>query len=80
VLRLTLGQASRLAALGIAAGLLLAFLLGRAMHVAFAGAVESDGVSFVGFSALLATAAVLAAWLPLRHALAADPTRLLRAQ
>lgn len=80
LLRLTLGQASRLTALGIAAGLALAFGLGRAMESAFAGAVEPDPASFLAFSATLAACSLLAAWIPARRALAADPSRLLRSQ
>lgn len=80
ILRLTLGQAARLTALGVVLGLVLAFALARALGAAFAGLVAPDAASFAAFSALLAAAALGAAAVPARRALTLDPARTLRAE
>jgi putative ABC transport system permease protein len=80
ILRLTLGQAARLTALGLLIGLGLALGLGRALATAFAGAVAPDAASFAAFAAVLAGAALLAAAVPARRAAAADPAQTLRAE
>jgi putative ABC transport system permease protein len=80
ILRLTLGQAARLTALGIVFGLGLALALGRALASAFAGVVAPDVVSFAAFASLLAAAALLAAAVPARRALRLDPARTLRSE
>jgi hypothetical protein len=80
ILGLTLGQASRLTALGILIGLGLALALGRALSSAFVGVVRPDAASFAGFAALLALAALAAAAVPARRALAVDQARTLRSE
>jgi putative ABC transport system permease protein len=80
ILRLILGQAARLAALGVALGVGLAVGLGRAMAAAFSGAVTLEVALFVTLPLALALAALVAAYLPARRALAVDPTQALKAQ
>jgi ABC-type antimicrobial peptide transport system permease subunit len=80
VLRLTLGQAARMVAVGLAIGTLLAFGLGRVLSAALRGAVPSDPLLLSGATAALAMAAMAAAWVPARRALAVSPSTALRAQ
>lgn len=78
LLGLTLRQASALAGIGVAIGLVLAGLLGQAMAGAFQGAVRPDAMAYVATPALLFAVALFAAWLPARAVLAIDPAKLLR--
>jgi putative ABC transport system permease protein len=80
VLRLTLGQALRLTAAGLLLGGALGSAAARALSAALMGAVPFDATTFAGFTALLATGALFAAWVPARRALAVDPARALRAE
>jgi putative ABC transport system permease protein len=80
VLRLTLGQAARLTAAGLAIGTGLGFAGSRAIEGALMGAIPFDATAFAAMTALLAAAALLAAYVPARRALAVDPTRALRSE
>jgi putative ABC transport system permease protein len=79
VLGMTLGQAARLAAVGIALGGTLAVMGGRALGSVLRGAVGVEPLLLAGVALALAAAAVAAAWVPARRALAVDPARALRA-
>jgi ABC-type antimicrobial peptide transport system permease subunit len=80
VLALTLGQALRLSALGLGAGVALALATGRALSSALRGAVEADGGLLLGVTVALAAAAAAAALVPSLRALRVDPARALRAE
>ncbi|HSR68810.1 MAG TPA: ABC transporter permease [Acidobacteriota bacterium] len=80
VLRLTLGGALRLTAIGCAIGLLLAFVLGRFMESTLFGTIQLNLITFVGFTVLLVAAALLAAYVPSRRALRVDPSEALRVE
>jgi putative ABC transport system permease protein len=73
VFRLIVGQALKLAALGLAIGLPLALALGRVMAGALFGVVSLDPMTFVGFTLLLTGVAVFAGYLPARRAMKVDP-------
>jgi putative ABC transport system permease protein len=79
VLRLTLGQALRLSAVGLALGAGLGWAASRALGGALRGAVAFDPAVMLGVTALLGLAALVAAYVPARRALAVDPGRALRA-
>jgi putative ABC transport system permease protein len=80
VLALTLGQAARLSAIGLAAGAALAFGTGRLLSSALRGAVASDP-ALVGMTTVaLALAALVAAWIPSRRAMGIEPATALRAE
>jgi putative ABC transport system permease protein len=80
VLKLTLGQAGRLAALGLVLGAALAVGAGRALSAALHGAVAFDASLLALLTAGLAVAALAAAFVPARRALGIDPARALRAE
>jgi putative ABC transport system permease protein len=73
VLRLIIGQALKLAALGLAIGLPLALALGQVMAGALFGVVALDPMTFVAFTLLLTGVAALAGYLPARRAMRVDP-------
>lgn len=78
VLRLTVGGAFRLTAIGIGIGLLLALGAGQVMAASLLGAVSLDASTFAGFALILSVVALLAAYLPARRALHIDPAVALR--
>ena len=80
VLRLTLGQAARLAALGLGAGAVLAMGMGRLLSSALRGAVASDPLLLAAVTGALALATLAAAWIPARRAMGIDPATALRAE
>jgi putative ABC transport system permease protein len=79
VLGMALGQAARLAAVGIALGGTLAVMGGRALGSLLRGAVGVEPLLIAGVALALAAAGGAAAWVPARRALAIDPARALRA-
>jgi putative ABC transport system permease protein len=78
VLGLVIGQALKLAAVGLAIGLPVALGLGRVMAGALFGMVALDAMTFAGFTLLLATVALLAGYVPARRAMTVDPMVALR--
>lgn len=80
VLRLTLGQSMRLAAIGIALGLAASVAVGRAVGAVLQGVTELDPGLALGAAAALAAATFVAAVVPARRALVADPAEVLRAE
>jgi putative ABC transport system permease protein len=80
VLALTLGQAARLSAIGLAAGAGLAFGMARVLSSALRGAISSDP-AMVGLTTVaLALAALAAAWVPSRRAMSVEPATALRSE
>jgi putative ABC transport system permease protein len=80
VLRLTLGSALRLAAIGIGIGLLMALGAGQVMASTLFGTVSLDPMTFAVFALVLAAVALLASYLPARRALKVDPAVALRVE
>ena len=80
VLQLTMGQALRLTAAGLALGGVLGFLGARTLSAVLQGAVPFEPTTFALLVGMLGSAAVLAAYLPARRALAVDPAVALRAE
>jgi ABC-type antimicrobial peptide transport system permease subunit len=78
--RLVLADAVRLAALGLAFGIAGAWALGRALTSLTYGVTPSDPATWVVVVGSLATAVLLAAWRPSRHAARVSPSELLRAE
>jgi putative ABC transport system permease protein len=80
VIRLTVGQALRLALVGTGIGLALSVALGRLMEAGLLGIATSDARVVVGFAAILMASALLAGYLPARRAAGIDPMIALRAE
>jgi predicted permease len=80
VIRLVLGQGGRLAAAGIAVGVLGAFALSRLMSRFLFGVSPVDPVTYASLALLLASVAAIACVLPARRAVAVDPVIALRAE
>jgi putative ABC transport system permease protein len=78
VLRLVVGQAVKLAAIGLAVGLPLALALSRLMSSAVQDVVALDWTVFAGLTLLILAAAALAGYMPARRAAAVDPLTALR--
>ena len=79
VLRLVMGGALRLAAMGVAMGLVGAALLGRSMQAVLVDTNPADPVILAGAAVLLASVGLVAGWLPARRAAGVDPAIALRA-
>ena len=80
VLALVARDGARLAAGGVALGLLLTFAVTRVLASALYGVSATDPGVLAGAAAALATAALAASWIPARRASRVDPARTLRAE
>jgi ABC-type antimicrobial peptide transport system permease subunit len=78
VLRLVLGRVGRLAAAGLAAGLLAALAVGRALRSFLFGVEPTDPISYAAIGASVLALALLAGSVPARRAARIDPTEALR--
>jgi putative ABC transport system permease protein len=80
VLRVTVGQALRLAGIGCVLGLVLSALLGKVMQAGLLGIASDDAKVSAIFAAVLILCATLAAYVPARRAAGIDPMAALRAE
>jgi putative ABC transport system permease protein len=80
VFRLVVGQAMRLAILGLVIGLIAAFGVTKYMADLLFGVTPRDPVTFITIGALLTSVAMVAAWIPARRAVRTDPTTALRTE
>lgn len=78
VLRMILGQASILTAIGVGVGLPLAFGLARLSANLLRGVKPTDPVVFGGVTAAIVLATLIASWAPARRASHVDPMTALR--
>ena len=78
IFRLVVGQGMRLAALGIAIGLVAAFAVTRVMQSMLVGVSATDPLTFLAITALFVAVAMLACWIPARRAARLDPLVALR--
>jgi putative ABC transport system permease protein len=78
--RLVLADASRLAAIGVAAGVAGAWVLSRVMTSLTYGVSPADPITWAAVFGSVATAVLLAAWGPSRQAARVSPSELLRAE
>ncbi len=80
VLKLILGQGLKLAAVGVALGLLGAMAFTRLLKGLLFGISASDPLTFALLAALLVGVALLACWIPARRATKVDPLEALRSE
>jgi ABC-type antimicrobial peptide transport system permease subunit len=80
VLRLVVGQGTRLALIGVAIGALGALAGGRALASQLYGVSASDPATLAGVAVTLVAVAALASWLPARRATRVDPVVALRVE
>jgi len=80
VIRLVVRQGARMAAAGVASGLLLAVALGRLIQGILFGVSFWEPLPLFATAALLAGVVLLASFLPARRAAAVDPMAALRAE
>jgi ABC-type antimicrobial peptide transport system permease subunit len=78
VLQAALGRAVKLLAVGSAAGLLLGILASRVLAFVVYQATPRDPLILAGVVLAMSLLGLLAAWIPARRALSADPMILLR--
>ena len=80
VLRLVVGQGMRLVLVGLAAGLLGAWVLSRALASQLYGITAQDPLTYGTVALLLGSVALLATWVPARRATRVDPMTSLRVE
>jgi ABC-type antimicrobial peptide transport system permease subunit len=80
VLSLVLGQGMRLVAMGLAVGLIGAWVLSRVLASQLFGITARDPVTYGAVAVLLAAVALLATYLPARRAAHVDPLIALRSE
>jgi putative ABC transport system permease protein len=78
VLAMVLRQGARLAAAGVAAGIVGAFALTRAIGTLLFGVSPRDPLTFVTLSLVLSAVALVACYVPARRATRVDPIQALR--
>ncbi len=75
---LVVGEGLRLSAVGVVAGLVIAFVVTRLMVRLLVGVTPTDAATFVAITALFFVIATLASWLPAIRAAGLDPNAALR--
>jgi len=78
VMRLILGQATRLALIGVAIGIAAALALTRLMTKIIFGVNAHDPLTFAGVAFVLVIVALAACYIPARRAMRTDPMVALR--
>jgi ABC-type antimicrobial peptide transport system permease subunit len=78
VVRAVFRQGFQWTALGLACGTALSLAVGRALGAALYGITPMDPITYAGVFALLATASLIACYLPARRVAHIQPTEALR--
>jgi predicted permease len=78
IVRLVMGEGLKLAALGVALGVILALPLTSLLRALLFGVTATDPVTFIGVGAGLLLVAAAACYVPLSRALKVDPASVLR--
>ena len=78
ILRLVWKEGLRLVLIGVAAGMLAAWFLSRAMSHLLAGISPIDPVTYLAVTILMCAVGLLACWIPARRAMRVDPMVALR--
>ncbi|MGH9864276.1 MAG: ABC transporter permease [Candidatus Acidiferrales bacterium] len=80
IFKLVVGQGLRLTAVGIAAGLIAAFILTRLMTTMLVGVKATDPPTFIAMALIFFLIAAVASWVPAWRAASVDPNVALRQQ
>jgi predicted permease len=80
IFQLVVGQGLRLTAIGVAVGLIAAFVLTRGMTTMLIGVKPADPTTYSTMAALFFIIAATASWLPAWRAASLDPTAALRGE
>jgi putative ABC transport system permease protein len=80
MVRLVLGQGLRLAGIGVAVGLAIAYALTRVLASLLFGVKAADPLTFAGVALILALIALGSTWFPARRAATVEPVEALRYQ
>jgi predicted permease len=80
VQRMILGEGGTLLAIGLVAGVAVAFLATRSVRGLLFGVAPHDPVTFAGVAVLMAAIGLFACWIPARRAARVDPAVAMRAQ
>ena len=80
MVRLILSQGLRLAGIGVALGLAIAYALTRVLASLLFGVKAADPLTFAGVAVVLALIALGSTWFPARRAAAVEPVEALRYQ
>jgi ABC-type antimicrobial peptide transport system permease subunit len=78
IARLVLGQGARLAAMGIALGLVVAYLAGQSLQALLSGVSPRDLSTFVAAAGVAMLTALAGCLLPTWRAIRVDPARVMR--
>jgi len=78
ILRMMLGEAGRMALVGVGVGLITSFLLMRLMSSMVFGVSTHDPLTFLGVAVLLTLVALAACLVPAQRATRVDPVVALR--
>jgi putative ABC transport system permease protein len=73
ILRLILGQGTKLALIGVAIGVAAAFGLSRFLSSLLYGVKPTDPLTFLGVTIMLVLVTLLACYIPARRAMRVDP-------
>ena len=80
LLKLVVGQAARLAAIGIGIGLVLALIVGRGLSKFLFGVSLADPITFLGTAAVILLVTLIASYVPALRATRIDPVTALRTE
>jgi putative ABC transport system permease protein len=80
IVQLFIADAARLAAIGLAIGIVLSAAVAKLLASVFLGLALSDAVTFGAGAVVLAAAAITASWIPARRAARVDPMVALRSE
>jgi ABC-type antimicrobial peptide transport system permease subunit len=78
VVRMIVGHAMLLAALGVGAGLVASLVMARVLRSQLFGVTATDPLTIVAVVLVLGLSAAVASWLPARRAATVDPVNALR--
>jgi putative ABC transport system permease protein len=80
LIRMVIGDGSRVVLAGIAVGILAAMIVGRLVATLLAGVTSSDPITFIAVAVSLVTVALAASYIPARRASRIDPATALRTE